>query len=155
MTEQHNKFLKRLDKSRSAVFKVAEYLHKAGFDVLVPATKFAPYAKVHLDYVDEGDIIATKGEEKHKIEVKQIFRDFQGRSSWPYPITIVSNVGTVDRANNSVTAYIVLNNDMTHMVIIWAKTKPKWVIKDLPAKNTGNIERYYCCPNDLVEFRAI
>lgn len=155
MTDQHTKFLSRLDKSRAAVFKVAEYLSKAGFTVTIPAIKFAPTAKDHKDYVDEGDIIAVRGVDRHKVEVKHIDTDFKDLATWPHPVVFVSNVGTVDRAGDTVSAYVIVNKPMTHIGIIWTTTKPKWSIKDVYAKNTGNMERNYCCSPDLVDFREL
>ena len=153
--DQHSKFLERLDKSRGPVFWVAEYLHKAGFTVTVPATRYAPTAKDHPDYVDNGDIIAVKGNETHKIEVKRIFREFKDLASWPFPVVFISNVATVDRANNSVTAYVVLNGDMTHMAVIWAKKKDNWKKIQRVARNTNNPEWYYCCDPKQVDFREL
>lgn len=152
---QYSRFINRLDKSRPAVFRVAEYLHKSGFTVTIPAIHFTPSAERHAEFLDDGDIFAEKNNEKHRIEVKHIDTDFHDLESWPYKITLVSNVKTVERANNSVTAYIIVNKPMTHIGIIWKKTKEKWTTIELLAKNTGNTEKFYCCDPKLLDFRKL
>jgi len=152
---QHSKFLSRLNESRAAVFKVAEYLHKAGFTVTIPAIRFAPTAADHEKFVDEGDIIATKEDVKHRVEVKHIFADFENAESFPYKVAFISNVAAVDRANNSVTAYVIVNKKMTHIGIAWTSLKSKWEITETRAKNTNNLERNYACSPSLLDYREL
>jgi hypothetical protein len=154
MSEQHDKFLKRLDGSRVAVFRVGEWLHRKGFTVTIPSISYAPDASQHMDHVDEGDIFITKnGQEKvGRVEVKHIDTDFDCRGNWPYKVMFVSNKDAVDRADPEPFFYIIVNKEMTHGGIIYFKTKDQWTVKTGKANNTGNIETNYAIDPDLVKF---
>lgn len=152
---QHSKFLERLDRSRPAVFKVAEFLHKEGFTVTIPAIEYAPTAADHTKFVDNGDIIAEKGSKKHRIEVKHLSIDFHDAKSFPYKVAFISNVAAVNRAEGSVTAYVIVNKNMTHIGIAWTSLKDKWVITHKVAKNTNNMESNYACDPILLDYREL
>jgi len=154
MTDQHVGFLKRLDSSRPAVFKVAEWLHRRGFTVKVPSTMYAPDATEHTKYVDDGDILIKKPTDENwlRVEVKQINTDFDCRDNWPFPVVLVSNKKSVDRAMPVPVSYVIVNKLMTHAGIIYTKTKEKWSEKNILAKNTNNIETFYVCDPSIVKF---
>jgi len=154
MSEQHDKFLKRLDESRAAVFRVSEWMHRKGFTVTIPSISYAPDAGQHMDHVDEGDIFITKnGQEKvGRVEVKHIDTDFDCRGNWPYKVMFIASKISVDRADPEPLFYIIVNRAMTHGGMISLSTKDKWIIDTGPRKNTGNVETSYAIDPDLVKF---
>ena len=152
--DQHSRFLKRLDQSRPAVFKVAEWLHRRGFTVKVPCISYAKDASEHSKHVDDGDILIKKPDEDDwmRVEVKQISSDFDSKETWPFSGMFVSNKKAVDRADPSPVSYITVSKSMTHGGIVYTKTKNKWSEANIIAKNTGNIETFYVCSLNLVKF---
>ena len=156
MSEKHQEFLKRVDNSRPAVFKVAEYLHRSGYSVSIPAYKYAPTASEHMAYVDSGDII-IEGQKSGRIEVKHRLKEmFTCLADYPYrDRTIVASKKSIDRASPTPLAYIFVNSVMTHIGIIHCDTKPQWFVKSFKMPNTGNFEEVYLCPLKHVVFTKL
>lgn len=157
-TEKHERFTKRLEASRASTFKVAEWLHKKGFSISIPAIRFAPLGSNPLDYVDEGDLFIESGGHKVRIDVKHSGTEFTDADSWPKRLKgrmIVSNKKAIDRAEGSSKAYIIVNPPMTHVAIIWQRTWKYWVAEELPASNTKELEWFYLCPIEHVDFRDL
>lgn len=159
---EYNKFVKYLKLSRVAVFRVAEWIHRgdmhsSGRSVYIPAMRICPPGGTPSDYSDEGDLFVDDEEKgRLKIEVKHRHTlTFTSRFDYPYKDVFVSNINTVDRNWGTVEAYIIVNDDMTHAVIIPCHTKDKWVVREVLASNTQNLEKYYVCPLNLVSFRKI
>ena len=57
----HKEFLTRLDQSRKSTFLVAEYLHRSGYNVEIPAFDYRDQHTNWLDHVDDGDLFIKKG----------------------------------------------------------------------------------------------
>ncbi len=149
-------FLSRLDKSRASTFEVAKYLHKQGYTVSVSAFDYRPTDSNWEDHVDSGDIyICKEPGTQHRIDVKQISREFTGRYDFPFPYMFVSDSRAVDRADPFPLAYIVLNAQFTFMGIIWSKTRKHWRLQQVKASNTDKIITVYACPIEYVDFREI
>ena len=152
--QAHERFLKRLDGSRPATFRVAEWLHKAGYSINIPAIRYRKFEDKIEDFVDSGDIFVEKDGEKYRVEVKHSGYDFTCAKDWPFPTMFVSNKAAVER-NTDVSCYIIINQPMTHLALIWKKTKEHWFVKPAFAKNTQKTEYFYTCPIDNVDFRSI
>ena len=155
--ERHERFIRRLDASRPSTFRVAEWLHKKGWSINIPAISYAPLDANPLDYVDEGDLFIEKDGYTARIDVKHRGTDFTDAESWPpqyYGNMIVSNKAAVDRANGQSKAYIIVSKPMTHMAIIWDKTREHWFPKELTAGNTQKKEWFYLCQIKYVDFRS-
>jgi hypothetical protein len=154
--ERHERFIKRLDASRPSTFRVAEWLHKKGWSVQIPSIRYAPFEDDPMEYVDEGDLFIERNGIQSRIDVKHSGVQFTDRASWPIKyngIMLVSNKAAVDRANGKSLAYIIVNPPMTHMAIIWQKTREHWVEKEFFASNTQKKENFYACPIEHVDFR--
>lgn len=144
---RHDGFVKRLQGSRAAVFRVAEWLHKHGMTVTVPAIVAAPRNADITDYYDTGDIeVSCPKRGDFKIEVKHLQTDFTSCGDWPYKNTIVSNQGTIDRNDGQIKAYVLVNRLMTHALVVNSDTKDHWEIKAIYASNTQKYENFYQCP---------
>ena len=155
MSEQHQEFLKRVDNSRPAVFKIAEYLHRSGYSVFIPAYKYAPTASEHMAYVDNGDII-IEGKNNGRVEVKHMKKNmFTYHKDFPFKRAIVASKKSIDRASPTPLAYIFVNSVMTHIGIIHWNTKPHWFVENLLMPNTGNFEEMYLCPLEHVIFSKL
>lgn len=153
MSEQHDRFLARLRSSGPAVFAVAEWFWRRGYSVTIPALRYAPDASQYEDYVDTGDLIATKSwADPRMIEVKNVKRSFSVPSTWPFDDIFISNVGTVERADPPAYAYFIVSKDLTHAAIIMGDTKHTWYKKKERAGNTGNIEEFYVAPLSEAKF---
>jgi len=74
----HDKFL-HLDKSESAVWDVAKWLHGRGHSVEINCGAKAPDSSQWKKYVDNGDL-----EIALKVEVKHLSADFIGKHDWPF-----------------------------------------------------------------------
>ncbi|MES2695096.1 MAG: hypothetical protein V4773_16605 [Verrucomicrobiota bacterium] len=155
MGEQHQRFLSRLGASSRAVFAVALAQHLKGRAVEIPPLAFAPDAREHSRYVDGGDLYVTVGESRLRFEVKHLGVEFTCRSDWPFREVFVSNAAAVERAEGSAKFYVSVNKSITHAAVISDRTSGEWYIREARARNTGNFERYYACPLELVSFERL
>lgn len=157
MSDQHSGFLQRLRSSWPAVFAVAVDQYLKGRSVEIAATRFAPTASEAERFVDQGDLIVTDHEAQacYRYEVKGLKVEFTSPADWPFREVFVSNVASVNRAGDAAAAYISVNAKHTHCAIIQRKTKPHWYVVERLVKNTGNVERNYACPLNLVTFEEL
>jgi hypothetical protein len=162
VSENYDAFVDRLKSSRTAVFRVAEWVHRGdmysdGRSVYIPAIRICPPDGDPADYFDNGDLFVNDGEKgRLKLEVKHRQKlNFTNRFDYPFKDVFVSNINTVDRNWGTVEAYIVVNSEMTHAIIIPSHTKDKWFVREVLASNTQKLERYYVCPLNIVSFRQI
>lgn len=162
MSENYDAFVDRLKSSRAAVFRVAEWVHRGdmyspGRSVYIPAIRICPPDEDPADYFDNGDLFVNDGKKgRIKLEVKHKQKlNFIGRQDYPFEDVFVANAETVERNWGTVEAYIVVNAEMTHAIIIPCHTKDKWIVREVFASNTQRLERYYVCPLNLVSFRKI
>ena len=144
-------FVIALNKSRRAVFRVAEWLHRHGKEIVVPATVVMPKGADPKDWVDACDLYAG-GE---KIEVKHKDVDFTCLADFPFDTVIVSSARTIDRNWGLVKAYIIVNKAMTHAMIITTDKKDSWWKGTLKPKNKTIEEEFYFCKTADVVFRQI
>lgn len=148
-------FLKRLDSSRHSVFAVAEYLHRAGYDVTIPAFDYRPPNSNWEDHTDNGDMyIWREQEERQRIDVKHVNLEFTCTQDFPYDRMLVSDIRAIKRADPFPLAYIIVNKNCTHMGIVWAKTKEHWKPYTFHASNTDMEVTAMGCPTRLVDFRS-
>lgn len=151
----HKEFLKRLDASRRSTFLVAEYLHRAGYNVEVPAFDYRDENSNWEDHVDDGDLFIWKERDGIKrIDVKHVSMEFTTRDSFRFSHIFVADIRAVERANPFPLAYITVNNSCTHMAIIWGKTKKLWEPYDVYASNTDKMITVMRCPVQHVDFRS-
>jgi hypothetical protein len=151
MSDQHARFQDRVRGSRQAVFLVARWQHELGRTVEVPPLRVAPTAAEHENYIDDGDLFAF---ERHRIEVKHLDTDFSCAEDWPYQHFFVGRTASVDRAHDA-KIFALVSRDLRYRAVVNIKeTRPKWYPIEAVAHNTGNRERYYCCPIELVKFEA-
>lgn len=149
-------FLSRLDASRKSTFLVAEYLHRAGYSIHIPAFDYNEKDEHWKDHVDNGDLyIWREGEERKRIDVKHLSMEFTTRNSFKFSHIFVADIRAVQRANPFPLAYITINKSCTHMAIVWGKTKERWVPYDVYASNTNKMITVMRCPVNLVEFRSL
>lgn len=154
VSERHQRFIERLDRSRPSMFRAAEWLHRKGYSVSIPAIQYCPPDEDPEKYFDTGDLFIEKGGKKYRVEVKHSGYDFTDLASWKFKSMIVSNKAAVERNTDSI-AYIIVNKPMTHLAIIWTKTKKRWFVKEWFASNTKKYEQFYNCPKDHIDFRDI
>lgn len=155
MNNSHDAFLRRLDQSRKSTFLVAEYLHRSGYNVNIPAFDYRDPDSNWEDHVDDGDLYIWKEcENQHRIDVKHVSMEFTTRDSFLYSHIFVADIRAVERANPFPLAYITVNNSCTHMAIIWGKTKKFWVPYDVYASNTDKMITVMRCPVEHVDFRS-
>lgn len=149
-------FLERLDKSRHSVFLVAEYLHKAGYNIHIPAFDYRPLNSNWEDHTDNGDMYIWKEQDKqHRVDVKHRNIEFTSKEDFPFGEIFVSDIRAIERANPLPLAYIVVNNSCTHIGVVWWKTKPHWISKTVFAKNTDMVVTAMACPIQHVDFRSL
>lgn len=152
----HQEFLSRLDASRKSTFLVAEYLHRRGFNVHVPAFDYNENDEHWEKHVDDGDLYIWKEvENTHRIDVKHLSMEFTTRDNFKFSHLFVADVRAVERANPFPLAYISINSACTHMAIIWGKTKKHWEPYDVYASNTEKMITVMRCPIEYVDFRSL
>ena len=147
-------FQKRLDKSRFSTFLVAEYLHKRGYTVHIPAFDYRPPDSNWQDHVDNGDLYVWKERENNlRIDVKHIATDFTCAKDFPHDKLFIADIRAIRRADPHPEAYVIVNKQATHMGIVWWKTQAHWVEVNVHASNTDKDITVMACPLGYVDFR--
>jgi hypothetical protein len=147
----YESFVDALEKSRSAVFRVAEWLHRHGKEIVIPPIRVVPKGGNASEYVDKCDLYAGGD----RIEVKHKNINFTSEKDFPWDTVIVSNAKTIERNWGLITAYIVVNNKMTHAMIITSDKKDLWWKEKLKPKNKTGEEEFYFCKKEDAIFRKI
>jgi hypothetical protein len=158
MSTQHARFLARLAASADGVFKIARWYHSKGIRVEIPGMQLAPSADQHEAYSDNGDLIVIDGHRK-VLNVKRLTTLFTGTDDWPHKNdngvkhAFVSSKADVERGVSEL--YVFLSHDMKTAGFIKASTAGAWYVAKALNKNTGNLEYYYACPLNCVEWRQL
>lgn len=156
MSDSHDRFVKRLLASQSAVFLVGSWLGSNGWDVHIPALKVATKHDDPADFFDSGDLFRRKGDQPwERIEVKGSGISFTDQESWPYQSMIVSNKEAVERGVKDVKCYVILSKNWEWVAIIKPETREHWRVANLHASNTDKWEDFYLCPTDKVIFHKM
>lgn len=151
-----NAFFRRLDASRKSTFLVAEYLHRRGFTIHIPAFDYNERDEPWEEHVDDGDLYVWKEREKmHRIDVKHISLDFTSKSDFPYSHMFVADIRAINRADPFPLAYIVMNKSCTHLGIVWGNKKDLWEPHEVFASNTNKMITVMRCPVEHVDFRSL
>lgn len=146
-------FIGRLSGSTHAVMVVAHWLHKKGYELNIPAIRYAPSSAESADYVDDGDIKIRKGDgEWERIEVKGIDTQFTSLADWPHKFVVVNSKKAVDRANPFPRAWFIVSLDLQHAIIVKGDTRNQWIARELKPKNTGVKEMFYIVANEVPKF---
>ena len=154
-SNSHDAFLRRLDQSRKSTFLVAEYLHRSGYNVNIPAFDYRDPNSNWEDHVDDGDLFIWKEhEDPWRIDVKHVSMEFTSREAFPYSHIFVADIRAVERADPFPLAYITVSKPCTHMAIIWGRTRKHWVPYDVYASNTEKVITVMRCPVEHVDFRS-
>ena len=151
--QAHERFLKRLDGSRPAMFRVAEWLHKKGYDVGIPAIRYSKFEDKIEDFVDSGDVFAKKDNKKYRFEIKHSGYEFTSAEDWKFKTMLVSNKAAVERENGKAEAFVIVSKSMTHLAIIWRQTRKHWFPDRKFATNTQKWEDFYSVKKEYVDFR--
>ena len=145
-------FYRSLEASRPAVFKVAEWIHRGDSKtpsrtVIIPAIRPGTGP-------DKGDLCVEHFTgHTLTIEVKQRAKlALTAVDDYPFPTSIVSNIGTVKRNWGTVLAYVVVNSPMTHAAVVGWDSHDKWVEEDIFASNYNKTERFFMCPKEHATF---
>ena len=145
----HLTFLKHLDQSHSAVWRVAQWLQERGNRVVVtPITKSATHQE-WKDHADDGDLYIQL-----RVEVKKRGLEFTGREDWPHGDKfIVCAKHAWDRAKPKPYAFVILNKSMTHAAIVTADTRSQWTVEErTDSRYIQYRQEFYFIPIDLVRF---
>jgi len=67
--ERHRQFIERLDRSRPATFRAAEWLHKKGYNITIPAIQYRPFEEAPDKYLDSGDMFIEKDGKTYRVEI--------------------------------------------------------------------------------------
>lgn len=154
---RHEDFVKALQESRDATFKVGQWLHSLGYDVRIPAF-YIPKDRTDSGVSDHGDIFIIKdGRPEKRMEVKHRPNlTFTCKEDWPFKDGIfIANVDVIERGKNNLGAFITVNGPMTHICIIRPETRRYWSQIDVWCSNTRKVERKFQCPIEHVQFRSI
>jgi hypothetical protein len=114
-------FLKRLEKSKGGVWRVARWLSDQGLGVKINALGKSPKVSDRYAYADAGDL-----EISQRVEVKQLTIDFTCRGDWQFPILLVCSKSSWDAASPKPFAYVHLNAQGTHASIVKGDTFERW-----------------------------
>lgn len=147
-------FVRRFQTSRTAIFKVAEYLHREkGLNVAIPSMVLSPNVSSSMGYSDKGDLFVwANGKKTFIIDVKHKQIDFTCAENFPFQdeYIMVASVASVTRL--PAFAYFVVNRQMTHAFVVKGDTKHLWHISHVKDKERGDSEDKYMCYIGLGEF---
>ena len=150
--KSHKVFLGLLRKSDRAVERVKCYLEMKGYKVRKLEMTEAPTLEKWNKHSDKGDLTV-----EFAIEVKHSGADFTSLDDWPHkPYFIVDGKKTFDRKKPKPYAYMVTNNNLTHVAIVFPADYKSWYVQERTAKGSdGQTKDFYFSPLDLVRWRKI
>jgi hypothetical protein len=159
VTETHRRFLRDLDGSRHSMFVVAEWLHKKGYSVEIPAIRYAPTAADHAEYSDNGDVFVFcywNYDVRHRYEVKRLDVCFGGRHSWPFGNRIyVDKASKVEKAKGDVIGWVTVSNDYRALAVIPRNTSQHWEKIEVNNRKSGKVDLTYSCPLMYADFEVL
>jgi len=156
MQQRHQKFLEKLRASEIARFFVGMWLSSLGFEITLHPQKYAPTHEQWRDYSDDGDIEAKDSDgNKYRIEVKERTLSFTCKENFPYPDIFVCTVHSWENAQIKPSAFISLNQELTHIAIVYAHSFKEWDTRDVWDKQFGRDQTCYVAPKSAVTFREI
>ena len=146
---QHKKFLKNLDESQAAVWKVARWLNSKGYSVTVNVAPRAPSREVWKKYSDQGDL-----EVAMRVEVKHLGSYFTCADDYPFQDgMILCPCRVYDNSIPKPYAFIYLNKPMTYAAIVLGSSHQHWFVKNIKASQYEHVESdHYFVPLAHVEF---
>jgi hypothetical protein len=146
-------FVEDLKNSHAATLTAAEFLQARGFHVEVNPLAVRPTVEERHKYSDNGDLWATRIEDRKRIEVKHRGFDFTCADDFPHKSGLfVDEARLWDRANPKPTAYIIMNRKQTVAVIVTADTSDKWRLVERLDREKHRVRKFYECPLDAVKF---
>lgn len=156
-TAGHQKFVKRLKISETAVFKAALYFHQNGYTVQVPSRRICPDASQWKEYTDDGDLMILTEEGWLRVEVKCLNRDFTSAKDYPFRKIIVCACESFDRADPMPYMYMHFNRSCSHFALTKTSSKEHWESRLIHDKYYGDdyYQDMYLCPLEYVEFRSV
>lgn len=149
----HDRFLKHLDKSQEAVWRVAGWLNdKKKLPVQVNPGGRAPLSSEHESYADNGDLTVGM-----RVEVKRLSRSFTGRDDWPFKDFMVCARHSWDKAVQKPYAYVIVNKEGTHAALVKGETYPSWDVIERSDRRYehGYSQEFYLCPLELVKWEKM
>lgn len=154
MAKTYEKFVEDMEFSRDAVFAVAKWAHRSGYDVLIPAIVIRPPCADPENYVDDGDIHLTGKGERKKLNVKSSRKvTFSGPEDYPYKLIYVSSKKSADRMGDRISSYVIVSKDLKYACVInRVKTKQFWSVISSYDRDHDIREEVYACPIVQAQF---
>ena len=153
MNEWYDDFVAAYQASHKVTFYVALWLYtKWDVDICVPKKRIMPRDGDYRDYSDSCDLIANG----KKIEVKHKKKHhFTDKDNYPFPSMMLAGANHIEKHWNETHAYIIVNDDMTHVFVVKSDTKQNWWKDKTKAYNRDHNEIYYYCNIDDGKFYNI
>jgi hypothetical protein len=150
--EAWDNYTKMLKQSSEAVWAVARYIHKNGVDVTVKATHIAPSMDQYKQYIDEGDIVIHRNNIQEIVEVKHQSWKWTQHSDIPWDRIIVCARKSYDRHTTKPSAYFLVNQQLTHALVIPTTTQDQWETKVIRDKVKSWDQEMYMINPLTIEF---
>lgn len=156
MEENHKKFLKHLDDSVDSVFIASRYLYDKGLDVRINSMRKAKNHKEWKEFKDDGDLFVYKKDKQFRVEVKGLSCNFTNSKDWPFRDFIVCAKHSYDISKVKPFAYIILNQNRTHIAIVKTNTFSNWnVVSRKDNRYQDVTQDFYTCPLNSIEWVKI
>lgn len=136
-------YMKNLGKSSNAVWRVAMYIHSLKHKVTIPPLHIADSKNQYMDFVDEGDLILHRNDTEEIIEVKHQSWDWTTHDEIPWKSLIVCAKKSYDRHEVKPSAYFLVNNQLTHALVIPTSMYEHWWVEDVHDKKKDWVQTMY------------
>jgi len=133
VVKSDDEFKAALQESQPAVQVAYRWLLSKGYSATVPPTVERPDFETRMSYQDKGDIILHKDGKDLRVEVKGRDLHFTSAEDFPYPTIFIDEDYKVDdpkKPIETLSAYIILNADLTYAAIIRAATRDRWTLEE-------------------------
>lgn len=148
--ESFENFINNVKNSEPSVIAVGEWLHKMGYHIDVPESKYAKSPEELKLYTDDGDLLV----DEHRVEVKHLTSYWTCKEDYPYPVFMIGNKEAFERAKRREimpTVYLIFNKDMTHVVLVSTDFHEDWeTMEDVPDYRYDFLEDKYVTSLDRV-----
>lgn len=144
-------FLTRLEASKVAVRKVADWLIGRDAIVEVAEMRVRPSYDERHEFVDDGDLRLTI-----RAEVKNVSLSFTCRNDFPYDNIIIDEAFKVDRIPKAQRyGWFIVNREVTHCAFVSRFSFPHWQRKRRFDSKVQQELEFYICPKEEATFFAL
>lgn len=153
----HARFQQRLRDSEAARWVAGPWWSCRGWVVELSPMSFSPNPDDWQQHIDNGDMYVWRPatpDQRHRVEVKHLTRNFTCADDWGYPDVILCAKHSYDRADPKPWGYMLFSGNLKHMALIRGSSHAQWRADTTSDRDyQDRVQRTYFAPFGCVKFQ--